>query len=106
MVNRWGVISVFRRSRYSMGPAFPCLPVTMQLCNPSLHIHGHRKEALNCCKERNEVRWRPRARSMFGAPMFEHEVFRKQMYCTEVLVTLLGLFGALIVIRRTGNCAP
>jgi len=31
--------------------------------------------------------------SKFGAPMFEHEVFRKQMYCTEVLVTLLGLFG-------------
>jgi len=26
--------------------------------------------------------------------MFEPEVFRKQMYCTEVLVTLLGLFGA------------
>ena len=33
-------------------------------------------------------------RSKFGAPMFEPEVFRKQMYCTEVLVTLLGLFGA------------
>jgi len=26
--------------------------------------------------------------------MFEPEVFRKQMYCTEVLVTLLGHFGA------------
>jgi len=25
--------------------------------------------------------------------MFKPEVFRKQMYCTEVLVTLLGLFG-------------
>jgi len=25
--------------------------------------------------------------------MFEPEVFRKQMYYTEVLVTLLGLFG-------------
>jgi len=48
----------------------------------------------------------PGVRSKFGAPMFEPEVFRKQMYCTEVLVTLLGLFGALIVIRRTGNCAP
>jgi len=36
--------------------------------------------------------------SKFGAPMFEPEVFRKQMYCTEVLVTLLGLFGALIVV--------
>ena len=46
----------------------------------------------------------PGARSKFGAPMFEPEVFRKQMYCTEVLVTLLGLFGALIVIWRPGNC--
>ena len=35
----------------------------------------------------------PGARSKFGAPMFEPEVFRKQMYCTEVRVTLLGLFG-------------
>ena len=25
----------------------------------------------------------PGARSKFGAPMFEPEVFRKQMYCTE-----------------------
>jgi len=52
------------------------------------------------------------ARSKFGAPTFEPEVFRKQMYCTEVLVTLLGLlgapqsFGAFIVIRRMWNCAP
>ena len=45
--------------------------------------------------------------------MFEPEVFRKQIYCcTKVLVTLFGLFGdpqsfgALIVIRRLGNCAP
>jgi len=38
--------------------------------------------------------------------MFGPEAFRKQMYCTEVLVTFLGLFGALIVIRRPGNCAP
>jgi len=36
----------------------------------------------------------PGARSKFRGPMFEPEVFRKQMYCTEVLVTLLGLFGA------------
>jgi len=28
------------------------------------------------------------------------------MYCTEVLVTLLGLFGALTVFRGPGNCAP
>jgi len=54
----------------------------------------------------------PGARSKFGDPMFEPEVFRKQMYCTEVRVILLGLFGvpqsfgALIVIRRPGNCAP
>jgi len=48
----------------------------------------------------------PGARSNFGAPMFEHEVFQKQMYCTEVLVTLLGLFRALIVIRRPGNGDP
>jgi len=47
----------------------------------------------------------PGVRSKFGAPMFEPEVFRKQMYCTEVLVTLLGLFGAFMVIRRPGNCA-
>jgi len=48
----------------------------------------------------------PEARNKFGAPMFEAEVFRKQMYCTEVLVTLLGLFGALIVIRRPGIVTP
>jgi len=48
----------------------------------------------------------PGARSKFGAPTFEREVFRKQMHCTEVLVTLLELFGALIVIRLPGNCAP
>jgi len=44
--------------------------------------------------------------------MLEPEVFQKQMYCTEILVTLLGLFGApqsfgdFIVIRLPGNCAP
>jgi len=36
----------------------------------------------------------PGPRSKFGALVFEPEVFRKQMYFTEVLVTLLGLFGA------------
>jgi len=36
----------------------------------------------------------PGARSKFAARMLEPEVFRKQMYCTEVRVTLLGLFGA------------
>jgi len=55
----------------------------------------------------------PGARIKFGASMFEPEVFRKQMYCIEVLVTLLGLFGALPqsfgaprAIRRPGNCTP
>jgi len=47
----------------------------------------------------------PGARSKFGTPMFEPEVFRKQMYCTK-LVTLLGLFGAFIAVWRPGNCAP
>jgi len=36
----------------------------------------------------------PGAKSKFGAPMLEPEVFRKQMFWTEVPVTLLGLFGA------------
>jgi len=82
----------------------------MQLCNSSLHIHGQRRGVLNYCYGRNEAGWRPR--SKFGAPMFEPEALRKQMYCTEVLATLLGIFGtplsfgALIVIRRPGNCAP
>jgi len=48
----------------------------------------------------------PGARSKFGAPVFEPEVFRNQMYCTEVLVTWLGLFGSLIVNWRPGNRAP
>ena len=29
----------------------------------------------------------------FVAPTFEPEIFRKQIYCIELLVTLLGLFG-------------
>ena len=37
----------------------------------------------------------PGARSKFGAPMFEFEVFRQQMYCIEqVILTLLGLFDS------------
>jgi len=37
----------------------------------------------------------PGARSKFGVPMFEIEVFRKQMYCIEeIFVILLGVFGA------------
>ena len=64
----------------------------------------------------NELRMAPRARSKFGAPMFEADVFRKQMYCIEesrLLVTLLGLFGAPCnhstspaFIWRPRNCAP
>jgi len=54
----------------------------------------------------------PGARSKFGAPTFEPELFLKKMYCTEVLVTLLGFFGApqsfgaLIVIWLPGNFVP
>jgi len=48
----------------------------------------------------------PGARSKFGAPVLEPEIFRKQMYCIEVLVTLLGLFDALIVTWRPGYRAP
>ena len=40
----------------------------------------------------------PGERSKFVAPMFEPEVVRKQMYCTEVRVTLLGLFGARVIV--------
>jgi len=45
----------------------------------------------------------PGARIKFGAPMFEPDIFRNQMYSMEestVLVTLLGLFGAFAVIQR------
>jgi len=46
--------------------------------------------------------------------MFETEVFRKQMYCTEeIICDIVGTFGALhsdlpppIVTRRPGNYAP
>jgi len=54
------------------------------------------------------------ARSRFGAPMFEPDVFRKQMYCIEESICdIVGTFrrstqsfGVPIVIRRPGNCAP
>ena len=36
----------------------------------------------------------PGARNKLRVPMFELAVFRKQMHYTEVLMTLLGLFGA------------
>jgi len=48
----------------------------------------------------------PGARSKFGAPMFEPEVFRKQMYCTEVRVTLLGLFGARVIVPLAPRRSP
>jgi len=58
----------------------------------------------------------PEARSKFGTPTYDFEVFRKQMHCIEesrLLVTLLGFFGAPRshsaspkVIRRSVNCDP
>jgi len=43
----------------------------------------------------------PGARSKFGAPMMEPEVFGKQMYCIEDSIRdTAGSF------RRPGNCAP
>jgi len=48
----------------------------------------------------------PGARSKFRAPMFEPEVFRKQMYSIEVLLTLLGLFCALPIHPASGELCP
>jgi len=56
----------------------------------------------------------PGARSRFGAPIFETEVFRKQMRCIEESICdILGTFrrstqsfSTPIVIRRPGNCDP
>ena len=49
----------------------------------------------------------PGTRSKFGAPMFETEVFRKQMYCIEESThDIVGTFRhPPLVIRRPGNCA-
>ena len=52
----------------------------------------------------------PGARSKFGVPTFEPEVFPKQMYCIDE-ITLLGLFGAPRShspppVMRPGHCAP
>jgi len=55
----------------------------------------------------------PGATNKFGAPIFEPEVFRKQMYCIEestcdIVGTLRRppqWFGWHVVIRRPGNCA-
>ena len=43
----------------------------------------------------------PVARSKFGAPMFEPQVFRKQMYCIEE-----STCDVVKTFRRPGNCAP
>jgi len=56
----------------------------------------------------------PGARSKFGAPIFEPEVFRKQTYCIEESTSDIDgtyrrpaqSFGVPIVLRRPGNCAP
>ena len=72
----------------------------MQLCNSSFHIHGQNAEEY-WITSKGVTRWD-------GVPVVEPEVLQKQIYCIEVLVTLLGLFdarshsGALIVIWRPG----
>jgi len=56
---------------------------------------------------RNEVRWRPVKDASLAPPCSNLRSFGSK--CTslkKVLVTLLGPFGVLIVIRRPGNCAP
>jgi len=66
---------------------------------------------------RNEVRCRPGREAVWrpplGAPMFEPEVYRNQIYCidenacgiVETFQRLAQWFGAPII-RRPGNCAP
>jgi len=49
----------------------------------------------------------PGARSKFGAPMFEPEVFRKLMYCFEKSAyDIVGTFWSPAVIRRPAICVP
>jgi len=49
----------------------------------------------------------PGERNKLGAPMFEPEVFRKQMYCFEKCVfDIVVTFWPPAVIRHQGNCAP
>jgi len=56
----------------------------------------------------------PGPRNKFGTPMFEFEVFRKNMGCIEENTReIVGTFrrpsqsfGAPIVILRPGNCVP
>jgi len=47
----------------------------------------------------------PGARNKFGAPMFEPEVFRKQMYCYENSAYVIVTFWSLAVIRLPRDCA-
>ena len=58
-------------------------------------------------QERNEVRRRPGQEASLAAPFSNLKSFgRKFTVLKKVLVKLLGLFGAPIMIRRPGNCAP
>ena len=47
----------------------------------------------------------PGARKTFGTPIFETKVFPQQMYCIEVLETLLRIFDASID-SEPGGFAP
>ena len=70
--------------------------------NVRMRTNAFRKE-----QGRNEVRWRPGQEASLAPPCSNLRSFGTK--CTvlkEVLVTLLGLFGAPIGIRRPGNCAP
>jgi len=67
-------------------------------------------------QRRDGVKMAPGARSKFGIPVLEPEVFRKQMYCIEksrsachIVGTYWQLpqsFATPILIWRPGNCAP
>ena len=48
----------------------------------------------------------PGARNKFGAPMFEPEAFRKQMYSIDESAYDIVTFWSPAVIRNQGNCAP
>ena len=49
----------------------------------------------------------PGARNKFGVPMFEHQVFWKQMYCIEESICdIIGTFRRPPVIRRQGHWVP
>jgi len=49
----------------------------------------------------------PGERNTFGVPLFETEVFRKQMYCFEKSAyDIVVSVWPPAVIRPSGNCAP